>query len=374
VVSTQASRAAGASDAVALRAGKLPVPKNWEAVSHYAAKIKELIDSCEAVSLRVSSGREFSLAASDSMTDFIKDGFFTLYKNPKADTDVDDNGRTHWYAAYYLVPTPKFGALDKELAKLGARQDKITKAISTAMDKLHNVIHASRVNGFSPIDLPALKAEVAAALPEAKAAVIAYEQAVQQFKSDTQLLPYPEGGVFLTTLAHDALVANAPHIDEPCLRDVIFVKDLIRANELLMTRPEVEAVDPGWGIRICVNTDTLVANGGDYNAYKTEISKQLQDHLITGQVQFDKNNNWDKVEARAKALLNQALGTRDVVQSMSRGDKDFPDHVRGTEVVFYLKSGVDVAAARRQIDAIKALYAPHGMDMKHFSLRIETTP
>jgi hypothetical protein len=370
-VSVAKSGRAGGASAVDVRAGQLAsVPRAWEPIAHVAQKMSQLVKDGESVNLRLRSGRLISLEASQEMAAFIKKGYFKLYKNEKDSSEFDDDGHKIWYAAYYLVPTPAFKMLDDQVEMFATRADGITKAISAELEKLHQTMHASRVNGLQPFDLPQIKADVRAEIPKAKAAIIAYEQAVGQFAHDTQLLDYPNGEVYLMDFAKKALNIVGPHIEEVSLRDLDFTKDLIRANELLLTRPEVESVDPGAGIRICVNTDTLVQNGGDYNRWKTEITQFLRDQLITGELSIEMNNNWNKVLTSAQELLQKAVGKTNVRDGNGMGDKDFPDHVRGLEVTLHVKTAV-LAEAQKQIPALRALFAPHGMDLSHFDLKIE---
>ncbi len=260
--------------------------------------------------------------------------------------------------------------LDDQIEKFAARADRISERASTQLEKLRTTMHASRVNGFSPFDLDQIKAEVNAQIPKAKAAIIEYEEAVKQFERDTQHLDYPNGEVYLMFFGKKALEVAGPHIEASSLRDLTFAKDLIRASELLLGRPEVESVDPGFGIRINVNTDTLVKNGGDYNSFKREVTALLHDQLITDEIDFSKNNNTDGVLEAAQKLLQRAVGTANVRDGYQIGDKDFPDHVRGTEVTLYVKKD-KLAAARTHLAELRALFAPHGFDMQHFTMRIE---
>lgn len=361
----------GGATAVDVMAGRSSsLPRAWKQVSHVADKMKELIDEGESVNLRLKSGRMVSMEASEQMTEFVKKGYFKLYKNEKDSSQPDDEtGRPIYSAGYYLVPTPAFKMLDDALEKHLRKADSITKNITDALEKLRTTMHASRVNGLSDFNLPQIKREVAAEIPKAKAAIIAYEAAVEKFAQDTQHLDYPNSEVYLMLFAKKALEVAGPRIEASSMRELASTKDLIRANEMLLSRPEVEAVDPGFGIRIQVNTDTLVKNGGDYNAAKAEMTKMLRDALITGELNFDKNNNEDKLLDAAQAVLRRAVGAAKV-GGWQLGDKDFPDGVRGTEVILYVKKDA-LAEAKKHAAEIKALFAPHGLDMKHFSLKIE---
>jgi hypothetical protein len=352
--------------------GRVSVPKAWHEVSARSVQsaMKKLVDDGESLTLRLKGGRDISVDADAQIADFVKKGYLTLYKNEKDNSDVDDDGHKIWYSAHYLVPTPKFKVLEDQMAAFAKRADGIGKTITDELEKLDTVMHASRVNGLSPFDLDKIKAEVKAEIPKAKAAILKYEEDAKQYAYDTQRLDYPDSEVFLMDWALRALHSLGPKVDQISLRDLNFTKDLIRANEMLMTRPEVESVDPGEGIRICFNTDTLVKNGKNAADFKAEVTKQLHDALITDGLQFDKNNNNDKVLKDAQELLQKAVGKENVRDGYQIGDKDFADHVRGTEVVLYVKKE-KLTEARTHIGALEQLFAPHGFDMKHFTVKVE---
>jgi hypothetical protein len=363
-------RGTSGSSAVNIRAAN-SIPRGWDQITRVESVVKRLIEEGDSVNLRLPSGRLISLEANEQMIDHLKKGFVKLYKNERDESDVDDNGRTLWYPGYYLVAQPSMKETSDAIEKHSKTADRMNKALKTALESLRSAMHASNVNGFRPYDIRELKAKVASEIVKAKAAIIEFEAAENKFRQDTQLIPYPEDGVWLTSLARDALKVTGPQPEDMGMADLHGVKDLIRANELLSARPEVLTVDPGFGgIRVEVDTNILVANGGDFNTAKAEMERTLKDALITGEVDINRNNNSDKVLEAAQKLLQDKVGAANVRDGYQIGDKDFPDHVRGTEVILYVKAN-KLAEARRVVDDVKALFAPHGFDMKHFSVRIE---
>ncbi|HEY4221869.1 MAG TPA: hypothetical protein VGO62_11005, partial [Myxococcota bacterium] len=324
------------------------------------------------------SGRSVDVEINDVNRDILPrlfdEGYLQMYRNPHDDYQLDDDsGRKLWSEGFYLVPTKKFAMLHAQIETRAKHADAITKAISSNLDALDSTMHASQVNNFAQgqpgFDLSTLKAKVAAAIPGSKDAIVKDEQDVAAWKQNNQLLKYPEGGITAQEFATFELDKVAPTITSISMRDLSFVKDLIRANEILMKRPEVQAVDPGDGIRVQVDTDVLVKNGGDFNTMKAEVAAQMKDALITEPLQIERNNNMDKVVAAAQKQLGSVIGASNVADQLGSSEGSGP-HGEMTTVTLYVKAD-QLTAARAQLPALSALFTPHGYDADHFTLSID---
>jgi hypothetical protein len=331
------------------------LPASWKRVARPEPALSKLYENDDPIAMRLANGRVVHVPVGDDVLEYVKAGAFQVYRDPSYDPDVGGDG------PHYLVPAASFRGLEQQLVRYIAEADAISERASRPLDALRDVMHAGRADAGDVKALAKVKAEVMAAIPAAKRAIVGFEREVADFERRARHLEYKVDQYRLAGIARAALDKARPRINSLSMRDLGLAKDVIRANELLLARPEVLSVDPGFGVRISVDTDTLVKNGGDYNAWKIEVQQELGDALITTDVNFSKGNRID---------LKGVVGPKNVPDHFGWGDKDFADGVRGLEVTIHVNQAV-LARARRETQRIAEMFVPHGYDLKHLSIRIE---
>ena len=350
------------------------VPKAWHKYLSQSAPatFKAIVDDDEILYYRGKDGSMTSVDSAD-YSKLVKSGDVVLYKNPheeRGDPD-DETGRMGpWYPSYVMVPNLKGGLKDvaAPVDQLVKRSGDMSKDIKDAMEKFHAVIHAARVNGLGgPYDLVKIKGEIAQATPAVEKAMAAYEAASAKWQKDADaLLANHALSDDDKALLKAVLDASKPSLEGGLGINLDEAKQIIVADKLALARPEIAAIDPGFdGIRIQLDTPTLIKSGGTMVGYEAALQTLLKDGGVTIPVEVERRDDIDAIEKNiVDAIIAPAIG-KDNVQQWGYASYDGD---AGSKLTFDVKPAF-VAQAQALVPQIQKALAPWAF--KTFDKNIE---
>jgi hypothetical protein len=284
--------------------------------------MKSIIENGDGLSLELGHGQSVGLDSSD-YTSLVKSGAVTLYKNPKEDRGDpdDDTGKLGpWMPGYHLTLNRNgpLATVATQLESLLTSSASISKSLDGGLEKFHNTVHAARVNNVtvgSP-ELAKIKDEVRAALPQGQAVVAAFDEANTKWQAKAKAIGNSPLGSDEKKFVTDALTTNAPKSQGGLGIDPQLVKDIITSDHAILSRPEVFSVDPGFdGLRIIVDTPTVVKNGSSMQGYATDLAKLLTDKGVKTPVEVERNiSDTTVAELAAKQVLVPVIGVEGLAQ------------------------------------------------------------
>jgi hypothetical protein len=308
----------------AASAAAVHVPAGWHKYSpeEGAKAMKDVIENGDGLSLELGHGQSVGLDSSD-YTSLVKSGALTLYKNPKEDRGDpdDDTGKLGpWMPGYHLTLN-RSGALATvatQLESLLKSSAEISKSLDGGLEKFHNTVHAARVNNVtvgSP-ELAKIKEEVRAALPQGQAVVAAFDEANTKWQAKAKAIESSLLGSDEKKFLTDALTTNAPKSQGGLGIDPQLVKDIITSDHAILSRPEVFSVDPGFdGLRVIVDTPTVVKNDSSMQGYANDLAKLLKDKGVKTPVEVERNiSDTTVAELAAKSVLVPVIGVEGLAQ------------------------------------------------------------
>lgn len=306
---------ASAATTVGASGEAFKAPRSWKKYEGEAGVrlLKRLEKDSESVAVHLGDA-EVNIDA-EGLSKLAKTGDLTVYENPKEELgDPDDEtGHQDWVTGYHVVVNRSGGLapIASQLEGLIASAGKLDGDFKKTLEKFHDVVHAARVNGLGgPPDLAKIKPEVKAAVAtiESKLAAAQAAQAAWQGKVDTVRASPLEAEQH--TLVDAIVKSVTPDAKGAIGMSVQDVHDIVKANAAVYDRPEVYAVDPGFdGVRVIVNTETLVANGGTVEGYEAATVKLLKAQGVKQPVDVQFELRGQDVLAKAvEAVLVPTIG------------------------------------------------------------------
>jgi hypothetical protein len=351
------------------------IPAGWKKLEGAEAvkAFKELSDNGDALSFRTRGGKELGIDA-DDFGALAKSGDIAVLKNPKAmrgDPDDDTGKPGPWYPDYHLVIAPNGGLapVASQLEKLVSTGAAADKAVNAQLEKFQGLIHASRVNELGgPPDLMKIKAEIHAAQPAMKQALADFEVAHANWaKQAAQLKAAPLSAEEKKLVA--SIIASSEPKGAGIGLSVANAGQVLKAQALLLDRPEIMSIDSFGSLRVDVLVPTLVKNGGTYEGYEKKLAAEVKAAGITLEVEPDPHRHLDQLMSQVlHDVLKPALG-KDFVDGWGSTNSDGD---RDAALTFSVKSG-GLAKAKSLLPKILEAMKPYCFETltKHISFEVD---
>jgi hypothetical protein len=335
-----------ASSSTARSATRAQVPREWQklAPADAAGELKKMDDNGDSLSLELGHGKSLPLDSTD-YANLLKSGALSLFKNPKesrSDPD-DETALQHWIPGYHLTINPDgpLGSVASRLESLGATSREISDSVNSSLDKLRIASAQSNDMSVSASERAQLKQQVRAELPKAQKAVADFKQAQANWESEKSSLENGPQGADERKFVADVLRQSQPTVDTtgPSLDDVA---NLARADQAILSRPEVLSVEPINGLRITLDSARIVQDGGSVQGTAEELKKALSQAGVDGKLEFDSNVGASQIQNLARnQVLAPALGSIRLAQQGQGNDMiSFGFHAADWNAVQPLKSKV----------------------------------
>jgi hypothetical protein len=327
-------------------ASRTQVPRDWQKFepADAARELKKIANEGDSLSLELSHGKSLLLDSTD-YGNLLKSGALTLFKNPKesrSDPD-DETALQHWIPGYHLTINSDgpLGSVASRLESLGASSREISDNVNSSLDKLRIASAKSDDMSVSASERAQLKQQVRSELPRAQKAVADFKQAQANWQGEKSALENSHQGADERKFVADVLRQSEPTVDTtgPSLDDVA---NLSKADQAILSRPEVLSVEPIDGLRITLDSAKIVQDGGSVQGTADELKKALGQAGVDGKLEFDSNVGASEIQNLARdQVLAPALGSiRIAQQGQGNNMISFGFHAADWDAVQPLKSKV----------------------------------